>query len=192
MYKRFMHTKEEDLVDKAKVGDNEAMNELLSRYYSQIHSMAGKFLHQYRQVTYAAFEDLISIAQNSLFLAIQNYDKELGTFNAYWRKVAMHNVIDYIQECKLETYERISSGNEDKYIISHENLASFYALEDDVNQIINDPKNDINELEAELFFAFISGDKLSELAEEYHMPYSTIQRKVDKVRNKIRDILFHS
>ena len=195
MIKKFKNIPDEELAILARNGDVDAEKELLGRYHYSIRTLASKLLLQYRQVTYAEFEDLSSIGQHAIYIAIEKIGGGVP-FSAYWRKVCQHMMLDYIHECENEipSNKVIVSEKEDlsPYVIGHSDLTNFFILEDEILRIITDPRNEISCTDAQLFSKDCDGFTVQELAREYGFAYNTVKLRISKVREKIVDILFNS
>ena len=189
---KYIVAKDSELVLLSKDGNEEARMELFDRYRYQIRSLVGKLYHQYQKTTYATFEDLLSVGQTSLLIAIDKYSDSKIPFNSYWRKIATHNIIDCLEECKSVPYEFDPQNNDDAYVIGSTDLTRFLTIENEIASFLNNPKNDISPLERKLFFSYLEGYSITELAMEHKLAYNTVKRKIDYVRSKIRHILFNS
>ena len=174
------------LISMVKEGNESAFKELLVRFHRLIHSLAGRTLHQYRETTYASFEDLISIGEVALYKTALRYKKG-DCFESYWRKTATRDMIDYIMACPL--IQTLSYFNSDNFVLGHSDLANFYILEDEIMQVVNNPKYHIEEIDRSLFYKRIDGYEYEELGKMYGLSYSTVKRKVERVQQLVNNIL---
>lgn len=193
-----MATNNEELLEvirKVKNGDETAMVTLLRWYRNPTRYLAGRVLANYRNRTYAEYDDLFAIGQHCVIIAAKKFNNPEVSFHKYWYKTATREMTKYIHDCMDEgiiDFAAVNQINNGTYILGSNDVMHFFILEDEISTILYDPKNQFSALDIELFYKLRDGYNCNELAAMYGFTYNTIRNRTDKIKKKIRDILFNS
>lgn len=180
--------------------DPDAEAEFVERYRAHSIVLAKSLLAEFRKASYAELDDLIGIGLFALYIALSKFDIS-GDFYPYWKEIATHKMMDEIKATSYSYiiksalfYKPFRSFSED-YNSPFEYsgvLSDSTFIDNEIKSILNNPNNNISKKEKTSFSLYLKGYTISEIAKMEKCSYSTSYKRIERVRNKLKDILFNS
>ena len=202
MEKRFRDLSDDEVVLAYKnSGDTELENEILARYKYRARKLAGELYRKFSFLYQVEYEDVYCIILTSIFLSAKNFKAGMKHFFKYWKSSATRDVQKYVSQFSaLDVNDRslfeTSTNGEDKnyYRIMRQNensLIDEYPLVSDIAQMLEINNSNYKEIDKQIFFLYVEGYSLYEIAVFLNLKYTTIRRRLKKIKDKISDILFN-
>lgn len=172
------------LISKAKLGDLDALNTLMTNYKKLVNKIARKYF-----IIGADLNDVIQEGMIGLFNAYSNYNQQKNvqfrTFATICinrqiisaiKKAYKHSKNDLIDDVNLnEIYsnEKIISPEDD--FIDHEN---FKILKDEI-------KSKLSKLETQILNEFLQNSSYEEIASNLNISKKSVDNALSRIRNKL-------
>ena len=203
--KEYRRYNTDDLVVLHRLGDEYATDELVRRFTYCSRNEAGTIIKLYKDVTTAEYDDLVQIGLVALVYSIETFNFK-GAFYTYWQTVARNKMLDAVKRFTVVWFDdktllktRIEGlTDEEEYLICcdedvNQSVSNAHMIEQ-IEEILNHyQKYDLKKDEVEMFeLRYFYDFSLDEIAEKYNKKYFTVRSKIERIMNKIRNILFNS
>lgn len=176
----------DDLIERAKQGDESAVERLVADYKSMIRSLANKFY-----LVGGDKDDLLQEGMLGFFLAIHNYDESKGSFPGFARLCVMRQILDAVK--------RYSGANQ-KPLYNYVDLDAVADVSDSgpgpldnllrreyaqkISQIINEQ---LSPLERQVLLLFADGYSYDDIASRTGKSYKAVDGALQRARRKLID-----
>lgn len=181
--------------------EDDLENELLSRYKIHTRRLAGELYRKFSFLYQVEYDDILCIVTANIFIAVNNFKHGMRNFYKYWRSTATNEVYSYVgQFSSLEVecrslYSGSNNGEEKNYHrMMRQNESSLmdnYPLINDIARIIEKDNDNYKEIDKQIFFLFVEGYTYYEIAVFLGIKYNAVRRRMNKIKDKINDILFN-
>ncbi len=162
--------------------------------------LAKLLIKEFAGSTRIQIQDLVQIGLYALVKAARGF--KVGNFNGYWRKIAKNEMLEGIKEESIYYQSNgvfkdsfLDGGDESFYLSAknehHSEISNSLAIEEIMN-FLKDPTNGISEKDLQCFLYFVSCNSYKKTASKYLTTYNTIYLRVNRVREKIANILYKS
>ena len=197
-----MPTNDELVEEYKKNGNEKAHIELLKRFYASSRKEAGALLRSWRDNTNAEFDDLVQIGLMAFETALRAYDFK-GGFFTMWQKTARNEMLKEIQAFSYKQncggaflYDRLESSDDcfENVFACDEDVPAYISrvlmISDMEDILMNYEKHNIKAIDVEIFYRYYFEDlSYAQLSEIYGLAYHTVNSKIKRVMNKLKDIL---
>ncbi|TGE35106.1 sigma-70 family RNA polymerase sigma factor [Desulfosporosinus fructosivorans] len=192
--------KERALLEVARSGDEEALNEIIQHYEPEVRKIACKYFFPR-----AEYDDLIQEGRIAIYRAILSYDTKLNIpFLHFLRMVVKRKLIDNIRKYTCQKHVNLNEAYSLNNVISEseetsflerlpnaEDPASMVIANDEAQSIIQALSNGLTNLERLVFdYYFIQGFKQREVAERLGLHPKSLDNTIQRIRRKT--ILYRS
>lgn len=197
MLKKYQNVSDEELINFFKSGAYDAEFELGERYKIKSTKLAYQIYTQFKYKITCDVDDLYNCALFAVFKAADSFKS--GKFEVYWKIIAKNDLMDMI---KRSSDSYLSKGTvitvqlEDSLLdiyngeFNDDSLTSDLLYEEMIRLIEKvAPKKDNSK---EIFFLFMQGYSIKEIAKEMKMNEGTVRYKIDRVKTKLEQLLIHS
>ena len=200
MFQKFRGQSDNALVLLYKKGHQDDLEfEIISRYQRHARHLAGSIYSKFKFLYQVEFDDIYCILLSSLFNSIRAFNDSGQDFYQYWKASATNDALNYIGGFSQNKTDLINSKtlvNDDSSIIGvlrqrPENLSDDYLSLFGLDDILEDPKNKFSREEIDVFRLFLAGYTCTEIASLTSNSYDKIRYRLDRVKKRIRDILFN-
>ena len=202
MFKKFSSFSDDEIVLAYKNQiDDDLEAELMSRYKIHARKLAGELKHKFAFLYQVEYEDVYCIVSACVFVAVNSFKKGMKNFFKYWKNVATREVYNYVgqfttAECNsINELVTASNGEERNYFYmmkqNESSLIEDYPLISDIVHVIEKDKKHFESIDKEVFYLYVEGYSLYEIAVTLNLTYSSVRRRVNKLKDKISDILFN-
>ena len=202
MFKKYRELSDDEIVFLYKnQSDDDLELELLNRYKCHTRKLAGELYRKFKFLYQVEYEDIHCIVTSCLFISINSFKKGMKNFYKYWKSCAIREVYDYVGQFsslegdKASIFPTSSNGEERNYFrVLKQNESSLienYSIISDIAQVIEKDNTNFDVMDKEVFYLFLEGYSLYEIALTLNMKYSTVRRRISKIKKKIGDILFN-
>ena len=186
--------KEEEIIRKAKAGDNDALDYMINKYHPLVVNLSRKYF-----LIGGTDEDLIQEGDIGLFKAIISYDET--------KKVSFYNFCKLCIERNLQTAITKANNNKNRTLNNFESLDEYndnpYLLIEDSSsnpeeklisqEIFQELKNRIKEkfstLEKQVLYHFVKGESYAEIAENLQVSTKSVDNALKRIRKKLSDFI---
>ncbi len=191
---------DEELIEKAKKGDENALDFLLNKYKR----MASKIARSYFLIG-AEYEDLVQEAMIGLYKAYVSYNNKSGaSFSTFARQCITRNVQTAVKMANRKKNQMLNNSislssqgsvvvhsekeDEDINLVIPSNLLppDEKLIENEkLNAIKEKIKNALSKLELEVLIAFLNGNSYSQIAQKMNMTNKSVDNALSRVRHKL-------
>ena len=135
-------------------------------------------------------DDLVGCGLETLFKSIENYKNSDGRFYYYWKKCAKKEMVRYLKE--NENYFKILAlyNHEDAQFSSPAVVDERNYLYDEIAQFVLVKENGFTDQELKIFFMFMDGYDIDEIAFDMKTNRRKIYYIIGKARDKVRQYLY--
>ena len=116
---------DEECVLLAQTGNYDTLNHLCIRYQKYSYGLAVGFFNSNRQ-SGVTVEDLCSVAQETILVAVKNFSNSIQVFYPYWRTIATNAMIKYNQQNSYfhhaKTFNGISLDQQNEEYFSNDQI----------------------------------------------------------------------
>lgn len=193
----YSNMKDEDLIQKIKSGDNEALNYLLNKYKEVVNIKVSRYF-----IIGAEKEDIIQEGLIGLYKAIKNYDTEKqNSFKSFANLCIERQLITAIKSSNRQKHMPLNS-----YLSL--NMSAYDNEEDDTSiyeifdaNIIEDPLDTITKkeyyqnveniiektlssFERQVLNELVNGNSYTAIAEKLNSPVKSIDNAIQRIRKK--------
>ena len=199
MFQKFRSRTDSDLVFEYKQTHSDDLeNEIISRYQKHSQAIAAILFSRYKFLYQVEFDDLYCIILASTFIAIKGFSSETGDFYHYWKETAYNEVVEYISKFSTVKNGRIDSKYESTcepgvgFLREHHlDLTDDYLSSFELEDVLTNPKNRIDKIDAEIFRLYLAGYQPIEIASTTGINYNSVRYRIRRVKSKIANILFN-
>ena len=195
----YSNMKDEDLIQKIKSGDNEALNYLLNKYKEVVNIKVSRYF-----IIGAEKEDIIQEGLIGLYKAIKNYDTEKqNSFKSFANLCIERQLITAIKSSNRQKHMPLNS-----YLSL--NMSAYDNEEDDTSiyeifdaNIIEDPLDTITKkeyyqnveniiektlssFERQVLNELVNGNSYTAIAEKLNSPVKSIDNAIQRIRKKTK------
>ncbi|MCQ2802341.1 MAG: sigma-70 family RNA polymerase sigma factor [Bacilli bacterium] len=196
MFKKYMGVSDEDLVLRIKKGDFDAETEMFERYKKLAEIIARSIYRDFKSQTYLELEDCVNCALLSVSRATRKFDQK-SKFKTYWSIVARNDVMKLIKDSS-EGYRY--GFNNTTIPLSDDEMMYFASpndeYEDETIEILirnlHHHYPGISKKDLMIMKKYLYGFSSYEIADQYHLSYTTVHKKVNAMKIKIAKLLLHS
>ncbi|HPS19276.1 MAG TPA: hypothetical protein PLR04_04080 [Bacilli bacterium] len=186
---------DEECVLLAQTGNYDALHYLCLRYQKYSYGLAITFYNTNRQ-SGIMIDDLCSVAQSTILIAIKNFSNNIQLFYPYWRTIATNALIKYNQQNSYYHHAKTFNGvsldqqNDDYFsndqIIGEPDLTMEKGIvEDTFLEIINDSNNGFTETEKTVMILTIEGYEPAEIMKIFKWTKSQVYYALKKAKEKL-------
>ena len=193
----YSNMKDEDLIQKIKSGDNEALNYLLNKYKEVVNIKVSRYF-----IIGAEKEDIIQEGLIGLYKAIKNYDTEKqNSFKSFANLCIERQLITAIKSSNRQKHMPLNS-----YLSL--NMSAYDNEEDDTSiyeifdaNIIEDPLDTItkkeyfssvenvidsslSDFEKKVLNRYVQGESYVKIAERLDAPVKSVDNAIQRIRKK--------
>lgn len=185
---------ETSLLEAARSGNKEALNQLIEHYEPEIRMIACKYF-----LPRADYEDLIQEGRIAIYRAILSYDDSLNIpFLHFLRMVVKRKLIDSIRKYTRNKHVNLNNAYSLNNVISESEETSFISLlpnaedpattviaNEEARSIINDLNQDLSNLERLVFEQyFLQGFKQREVSQQLGLHPKSLDNAIQRIRRK--------
>ncbi len=192
---------DEECVLLAQTGNYDTLNQLCVRYQRYSYGLAIEFFNANRH-SGITVEELCSVAQETILVAVKNFSNSIQVFYPYWRTIATNAMIKYNQQNSYFHHAKTFNGisldqqNEDNFsndqIIGETDVKIEKGIvEDTFLNIINDPKNGFSENEKIVMKLTIEGYEPTEIMKMFKWSKSQIYYALKNAKEKLALAISH-
>ncbi len=185
---------DEDLITRAKDGQQDAYTVLIKRYEPEIRKIACKYFLQR-----AEYEDLLQEGRIAIYRAVQSFDPECGhPFTHFIRMCIKRRLIDTLRahnrrkhvtfNTAYSLHNSLADDNEHTYL---ERMSSGCDPEQTVidvqeaRSIIRDLTNSLSEMERKVFaYHFVAGYRQQELVQTLGLKPKALDNAIQRIKKK--------
>jgi len=186
--------KETILLEAARSGDNDALNEIIQYYEPEVRIIASKYF-----LPRADYEDLIQEGRIAIYRAIISYkDHSEIPFLHFLRMVIKRKLIDSLRKYTRQKHTNLNEAYSLNNIISNSEETSFLELlpnaedpaskviaNDEIHSMIKDLSKKMSDLERLVFeHYFIKGFKQREVSEHLGLKPKSLDNAIQRIRHK--------
>lgn len=192
---------DEECVLLAQTGNYDTLNQLCVRYQRYSYGLAIEFFNANRH-SGITVEELCSVAQETILIAVKNFSNSIQVFYPYWRTIATNAMIKYNQQNSYFHHAKTFNGisldqqNEDNFsndqIIGETDVKIEKGIvEDTFLNIINDPRNGFSENEKIVMKLTIEGYEPTEIMKMFKWSKSQIYYALKNAKEKLALAISH-
>ena len=192
---------DEECVLLAQTGNYDTLNQLCVRYQRYSYGLAIEFFNANRH-SGITVEELCSVAQETILVAVKNFSNSIQVFYPYWRTIATNAMIKYNQQNSYFHHAKTFNGisldqqNEDNFsndqIIGETDVKIEKGIvEDTFLNIINDQKNGFSENEKIVMKLTIEGYEPTEIMKMFKWSKSQIYYALKNAKEKLALAISH-
>lgn len=192
---------DEECVLLAQTGNYDTLNQLCIRYQRYSYGLAVEFFNANRQ-SGITVEDLCSVAQETILVAVKNFSNSIQVFYPYWRTIATNAMIKYNQQNSYfhhaKTFNGISLDQQNEENFSNDQIIGETdaniekgLVEETFLNIINDPKNGFSENEKIVMKLTIEGYEPTEIMKMFRWSKSQIYYALRNAKEKLASAISH-
>ncbi|OLN33618.1 sigma-70 family RNA polymerase sigma factor [Desulfosporosinus metallidurans] len=186
--------KETTMLEAARSGNEEALNEIIQHYEPEVRMIACKYF-----LPRADYEDLIQEGRIAIYRAVLSYDTNLDIpFLHFLRMVIKRKLIDSIRKYTRQKHSNLNeayslnnaiSESEDTSFLellpNVEDPASMVIANDEAHSMIQALNKDLSNLERLVFeHYFIQGFKQREVSEHLGLHPKSLDNAIQRIRRK--------
>ncbi|HBV86994.1 sigma-70 family RNA polymerase sigma factor [Desulfosporosinus sp.] len=186
--------KETIMLEAARSGDNDALNEIIQYYEPEVRMIASKYF-----LPRADYDDLMQEGRIAIYRAIISYDDHSGIpFLHFLRMVIKRKLIDSLRKYTRQKHLNLNEAYSLNNVISDSEETSFLELipnaedpasrvvaNDEVHSIIQDLSKQMSNLERLVFeHYFIQGFKQREVSEHLGLHPKSLDNAIQRIRHK--------
>lgn len=193
----------DELIKLAQEGDQLATEYLINSHKDFLSMMSRKYIMAGNDG-----DDIEQIAAIAFWDAINSYNpKKNGDFEAYAGMIIKRKLTDELRKDNAEkrqinhtasSLDEPIAGDEDAGSLADKIPVSKYSAEEaylgseGAREILRFMKNTLSDAERDVIKRYISGYKVSEIAEETGMKYKSVENAIMRVKNKLADYMRNS
>jgi len=189
-----LQDKESAMLEAARSGDKEALNQIIKHYEPEIRMIACKYF-----LPRADYDDLIQEGRIAIYRAILSYDTNLDIpFLHFLRMVIKRKLIDSLRKYTRQKHVNlndayslnsvISDSDETSYIslfANAEDPATMVIAIDEARSMIHNLNKELSNLERLVFeHYFIQGFKQREVSERLGLPPKSLDNAIQRIKRK--------
>ncbi|AFQ44461.1 sigma-70 family RNA polymerase sigma factor [Desulfosporosinus meridiei] len=182
------------MLEAARSGNKDALNELILYYEPEIRMIAAKYY-----LPRADYEDLLQEGRIAIYRAIMSYDQDTTIpFLHFLRMVIKRKLIDSLRKYTRQKHTNLNEAFSLNNAISESDETSFLELlpnaedpasmviaNDEVNSMINDLNKNMSNLERLVFeHYFIQGFKQREVSKNLGLHPKSLDNAIQRIRHK--------
>lgn len=186
--------KEIIMLEAARSGDEEALNQIIQHYEPEVRMIACKYF-----LPRADYDDLIQEGRIAIYRAVLSYDKKLDIpFLHFLRMVIKRKLIDSLRKYTRQKHVNLNDAYSLNNVISESEETSFISLlanaedpatmviaDDEARSMIHGLNKDFSELERLVFeHYFIQGFKQREVSERLGLPLKSLDNAIQRIKRK--------
>lgn len=186
--------KETAMLEAARSGDEEALNEIIQHYEPEVRMIACKYF-----LPRADYEDLIQEGRIAIYRAILSYDTKLDIpFLHFLRMVVKRKLIDSIRKYTRQKHVNLNEAYSLNNVLSESEETSFLELlpniedpaamviaNEEAHSMIQALNNDLSNLERLVFeHYFIQGFKQREVSQHLGLHPKSLDNAIQRIRRK--------
>ncbi len=187
-------TKETAMLEAARSGNKDALNEIIQHYEPEVRIIASKYF-----LPRADYEDLIQEGRIAIYRAIKSFDADTGIpFLHFLRMVIKRKLIDSLRKYTRQKHTNLNEAYSLNNVISESEETSFLELlpnaedpaamviaNDEVHSMIQDLNKNLSNLERLVFeHYFIHGFKQREVSEHLGLHPKSLDNAIQRIRHK--------
>ena len=189
---------DEQVVELAKSGDDEAYNHIIARYRNLVYSKAKAFY-----ISGADREDLVQEGMIGLYKAVRDYDPKLSSFAAFAKLCVTRMILSAVKNsarnkhlplnkyvsidfCRDDQDEKAAfdiaddnSKNPENILIDKESISGISYR---INQILS-------EMELKVLICYLDGMSYTDIAKKIEKEPKAVDNAVQRIRKKLGKIL---
>lgn len=186
--------KETAMLEAARSGDQEALNEIIQHYEPEVRMIACKYF-----LPRADYDDLMQEGRIAIYRAVLSYDVNLDIpFLHFLRMVIKRKLIDSLRKYTRQKHVNLNEAYSLNNVISESEETSFLSLlpnaedpastviaNDEARSMIQDLNKDLSNLERLVFEQyFIQGFKQREVSERLGLHPKSLDNAIQRIRRK--------
>lgn len=183
----------DELVIKAQNGDNEAVNELIEKYFPLVSVNAKKYF-----IIGGEQEDLVQEGLLGLLKAIKFYDSSKSSFNSFAILCVRHQILSAIKsansqknfvlnEAILNSTNNSSKENKEydlELLQENETPENIFFNREKIKSFIEYSKDNFSKFEKEVFEYMIRGYSYKEIAKHLQKNTKSIDNAIQRIKKK--------
>ncbi len=192
---------DEECVLLAQTGNYDTLNQLCVRYQRYSYGLAIEFFNANRH-SGITVEELCSVAQETILIAVKNFSNSIQVFYPYWRTIATNAMIKYNQQNSYfhhaKTFNGISLDQQNEDNFSNDQILGETdvkiekgIVEDTFLNIIDDPRNGFSENEKIVMKLTIEGYEPTEIMKMFKWSKSQIYYALKNAKEKLALAISH-
>jgi len=186
--------KERALLEAARSGNGEALNQIIQHYEPEVRMIACKYF-----LPRADYDDLIQEGRIAIYRAVLSYDKKLDIpFLHFLRMVIKRKLIDSLRKYTRQKHVNLNDAYSLNNVISESEETSFISFltnaedpatmviaDDEARSMIHGLNKDFSDLERLVFeHYFIQGFKQREVSERLGLPLKSLDNAIQRIKRK--------
>lgn len=178
----------QEIIRKAKMGDQAAVNDIFSAYKGLVLSLANRFY-----IVGGDKDDLLQEGMVGLYFAIMDYDENKGSFPAFVKLCVARRIINAVKEDgalknkPLADYLEMASAEQ----LSDENTPFEMLVKKEFSQKYNKiVKDKLTPLENRVCSLFAEGYSYDDISVKLQKSYKAVDGALQRARKKLQSYLF--
>ncbi|MCI0472432.1 MAG: sigma-70 family RNA polymerase sigma factor [Ignavibacteria bacterium] len=175
-------TEDNELIDRALSGDQQAFDKLMKKYYNLVSNLIYRMIYNKEDV-----DDLTQEAFIKAFNSLDKFDRQFA-FSTWLYKIASNNCIDYLRKKKLNTIsidKEFDSDDEDLRfeIPDHETKPDRGIIEDERKKLLDRAIESLpDKYKTVIILRHKEEKEYEEIAEELKLPLGTVKAHIFRGR----------
>ena len=185
---------EKAMLEAARSGDEEALNQIIQHYEPEVRMIACKYF-----LPRADYDDLIQEGRIAIYRAVLSYDTNLSIpFLHFLRMVIKRKLIDSLRKYTRQKHVNLNDAYSLNNVVTESEETSFISLlanaedpatrviaNDEARSMIHDVNKDLSNLERLVFeHYFIQGFKQREVSEHLGLPAKSLDNAIQRIKRK--------
>lgn len=186
--------KERAILEAARSGDEEALNQIIQYYEPEVRMIACKYF-----LPKADYDDLIQEGRIAIYRAVLSFDTKLDIpFLHFLRMVIKRKLIDSLRKYTRQKHVNLNDAFSLNNVISESEETSFISLlanaedpatmviaNEEARSMIHGVNKDLSNLERLVFeHYFIQGFKQREVSERLGLPPKSLDNAIQRIKRK--------
>ena len=185
---------EKAMLEAARSGDEEALNQIIQHYEPEVRMIACKYF-----LPRADYDDLIQEGRIAIYRAVLSYDTNLSIpFLHFLRMVIKRKLIDSLRKYTRQKHVNLNDAYSLNNVVTESEETSFISLlanvedpatmviaNDEARSMIHGVNKDLSNLERLVFeHYFIQGFKQREVSEHLGLPAKSLDNAIQRIKRK--------
>lgn len=172
-------TSDDILIQKIKLGDTNAFEQLYDKYSAAINGILFKILNDEEQANDILQETFVKVWTN-----IKDYNSSKGTLFTWILNIARNKAIDLLRKKSTSNEIRNTVSNVNFNLENHQTTFSVDAI--GIKEMINQLKP---ELQIIIHLTYFKGYTQEEIAEELKIPLGTVKTRVRSAMQELKNLI---
>lgn len=187
---------EREIISLAQKGDNNAIDDLFSRYKKLVVGRARKYY-----LVGGDIDDLVQEGMVGFLKAINTFDEKKGEFSSYAKRLINNEIINMIKKsnAKKQTLfnEHLELNNQGEIVVDEDvsvgisdNISpeSEFLRQEKYENLLNEIHSHLSEWEKSVLDLYLEGYTHSEIQKTLNTTYKSIDNALTRIKNKLKSL----